>query len=58
MKTWLVGCLVLLLSITAFGDTDPKAVVEPLHMRARPSITMYRSFSGSVDRRGAGDSDF
>ena len=32
MKTWLAGCLVLLLSITAFGDTDPKAVVEPLHI--------------------------
>ena len=32
MKTWLAGCLVLLLSITAFGDTDPKSVVVPLQI--------------------------
>jgi phospholipid transport system substrate-binding protein len=32
MKTWLAGCLILLISITAFGDIDPKAVVEPLQI--------------------------
>ena len=32
MKTWLAGGLVFLLSITAFGDTDPKSVVEPLQI--------------------------
>ena len=32
MKTWLAGCLILLFSITAFGDIDPKAVVEPLQI--------------------------
>ena len=30
MKTWLAGCLALLLSINVFADSDPKAVVEPL----------------------------
>ena len=30
MKTLLAGCLAFLFSITAFGDSDPKAVIEPL----------------------------
>jgi phospholipid transport system substrate-binding protein len=32
MKTWFVGCLALVLSISVFADNDPKAAVEPLNI--------------------------
>ncbi len=32
MKTLLAGCLAFLFSIIGFGDSDPKAVVEPLQI--------------------------
>ena len=30
MRAWLAGCLTLLLAITVYADSDPKAVIEPL----------------------------
>ena len=30
MRAWLAGCLALLLAITVYADSDPKAVIEPL----------------------------
>ena len=39
MKAWLAGCLALLLAITVYADSDPKAVIEPLKI-ARD--TFYR----------------
>ena len=30
MKAWLASCLALLLAITVYADSDPKAVIEPL----------------------------
>ena len=39
MRAWLAGCLVLLLAITVYADSDPKAVIEPLKI-ARD--TFYR----------------
>ena len=39
MRAWLAGCLALLLAITVYADSDPKAVIEPLKI-ARD--TFYR----------------
>lgn len=39
MRAWLTGCLALLLAITVYADSDPKAVIEPLKI-ARD--TFYR----------------
>ena len=39
MRVWLAGCLALLLAITVYADSDPKAVIEPLKI-ARD--TFYR----------------
>ena len=30
MRAWLAGCLALILAITVYADSDPKAVIEPL----------------------------
>ena len=39
MRAWLAGCLALLLAISVYADSDPKAVIEPLKI-ARD--TFYR----------------